>query len=103
MGEILAHQLVKFVHHVSSANSRGPQSLTALAAEIAATPVSVVDVTKAVKIVIITIPMKAVADLPRALFAKVSTSSVVIDIGNYHPELCDDRIAALPILRQGGR
>jgi len=103
MGEILARHLGKFVHHVSIANSRGPESLTAVAAEIAATPVSVVDVTKAVEIVIIAIPTKAVADLPRALFAKVSTGSVAIDIGNYYPELRDDRIATLPILHQGGR
>jgi len=95
MGGILARHLAKRGHRVSIANSRGPESLTALAAEIGATPVSVVDAAKAGGIVIIAIPTKAVADLPRALFANVPSSVVVIDIGNYHPELRDGRIDAI--------
>src|SRR2546430_10420847 len=95
MGRILARHLVRLGHHVSIANSRGPESLNALAAEIGATPVSVVDAAKAGEIVIIAIPTKAVADLPRALFANVPSSVVVIDIGNYHPELRDGRIDAI--------
>ena len=43
MGGILARHLAKRGHRVSIANSRGRESLTALAAEIGATPVSVVD------------------------------------------------------------
>ncbi len=66
-----------------------------MAAEIGATPVSVVDAAKAGEIVIIAIPTKAVADLPRALFAHVPSSVVVIDIGNYHPELRDGCIVAI--------
>jgi hypothetical protein len=95
MGEILARHLAKRGHHVSIANSRGPESLTALAAEVEATPVSVVDAAKAGEIVIMAIPTKAVADLPRTLFANVPSSVVVIDIGNYHPELRDGRIDAI--------
>jgi predicted dinucleotide-binding enzyme len=95
MGRILACHLAKRGHHVSIANSRGPESVTALAAEIGATPVSVVDAAKAGEIVIIAIPTKAVADLPRTLFANVPSSVVVIDIGNYHPELRDGRIDAI--------
>jgi len=95
MGGILARHLAKRGHHVSIANSRGPDSVTALAAEISATPVSVVDAAKAGEIVIIAIPTKAVADLPRALFANVPSNVVVIDIGNYHPELRDGRIDAI--------
>ena len=95
MGGILARHLANRGHHVSIANSRGPESLTALAAEIGATPVSVVDAAKAGEIVIIAIPTKAIADLPRALFANVPRSVVVIDIGNYHPELRDGRIDAI--------
>jgi predicted dinucleotide-binding enzyme len=40
-------------------------------------------------------PTKAVADLPRTLFANVPGSVVLIDIGNYHPELRDGRIDAI--------
>src|SRR2546425_12945642 len=92
MGGILARQLAKRGHHVSIASSRGRVSLTAMAAEIGATPVSVVDAAQAGEIVILAIPTKAVADLSRTLFANVPDSVVVIDIGNYHPELRDGRI-----------
>ena len=95
MGGILARHLATRGHRVSIANSRGPGSLTALAAEIGATPVSVADAVQAPEIVILAIPTKAVADLPRALFANAPSSVVVIDIGNYHPELRDGRIAAI--------
>jgi predicted dinucleotide-binding enzyme len=95
MGRILARHLVKLGHHVSIANSKGPESLTAFAAEIGAIPGSVVDAAKAGEIVILAIPTKAVADLPRGLFANVPSSVVVIDIGNYHPELRDGHIDAI--------
>src|SRR6476660_9499262 len=94
MGRILARHLAKLGHQVSIANSRGPESLTALAAEIGATPVSVVDAANAGEIVIISIPTKAVVDLPRELFANVP-NRIVIDTGNYHPQLRDGRIDAL--------
>jgi 8-hydroxy-5-deazaflavin:NADPH oxidoreductase len=95
MGGTLARHLVSLGHQVSIANSRGPESLTALAAEIGATPVSVVDAANAGDIVILAIPTKAVAHLPRGLFANVPGSIVVVDIGNYHPELRDGRIDAI--------
>jgi predicted dinucleotide-binding enzyme len=95
MGGILARHLSRLGHQVSIANSRGPGSLAALAAEIGATPVSVVDAARAGDIVILTIPTKAVANLPRDLFANVPGSVGVVDIGNYHPELRDGRIAAI--------
>jgi 8-hydroxy-5-deazaflavin:NADPH oxidoreductase len=95
MGEILARHLAKRGHHVSIANSRGPESLTVLAAKIGATSVSVVDAVQAREIVILAIPTKSVTDLPRTLFANTSSSVVVVDIGNYHPELRDGRIDAI--------
>ena len=95
IGGTLARHLANLGHQVSIANSRGPQSLTTVATEIGATSVSVVDAAHAGEIVFIAIPTKAVADLPRALFANVPRSVVIIDIGNYHPELRDGRIDAI--------
>ena len=94
MGAILARNLGNLGHQVSIANSRGPGSLSALASEIGATPVSVAAAARAGEIVILAIPTKAVADL-RGLFANVPSSVVVVDIGNYHPELRDGRIEAI--------
>src|SRR5207249_1259101 len=65
MGGILARHLARLDHHVSIASSRGLESLTALAAELGATPASVVDAAKAAEVVILAIPTKAVAGLPR--------------------------------------
>ncbi|HXI69308.1 MAG TPA: NADPH-dependent F420 reductase [Verrucomicrobiae bacterium] len=95
MGRVLARHLAQRGHHILIANSRGPASLAELAAETGATPVSVSDAVQAGEIVILAIPTKAVADLPRALFANAPDSVVVIDIGNYHPELRDGCIAAI--------
>jgi predicted dinucleotide-binding enzyme len=95
MGVILAHHLAKLGHHVSIANSRGPGSLTARAAEIGATPISVIDAAKAGEIVVLAIPTKAVPNLPRGLFVNVPSSVAVIDISNYHPELRDGHIVAI--------
>lgn len=92
MGRAIARHCVRLGHNVSIANSRGPESLTALAAEIGAASVSVVDAANAGEIVIIATPTKAILDLPRTLFANVPGSVVVIDIGNYHPQLRDGRI-----------
>jgi predicted dinucleotide-binding enzyme len=95
MGGILARHLIRLGHHVSIANSRGPESLSALAAEIGATPVSVVDAVKAAQVVILAIATKAVAGLPRGLFADLPRDVVAIDFGNYHPQLRDGRIDAI--------
>ena len=95
MGGTLARHLAKLGHQVSMANSRGPGSLAALAAEIGARPVSVVDAAHAGELVVLAIATKAVPELPRGLFANVAESVVVVDTGNYHPELRDGRIEAI--------
>jgi predicted dinucleotide-binding enzyme len=95
MGRTLARRLAKLGHRVSIANSRGPESLAALAFDVGAAPVSVVDAAKSGEVVLLAIPTKAVADLPRGLFANVPSDVVVIDVGNYHPELRDGRIDAI--------
>lgn len=95
MGAILARHLARLGHHVSIANSRGPESLTAVAAEVGATPASVIDAANAGEVVILAIPTKAVPDLSPGLFADLPGGVIVIDIGNYHPELRDGRIEAI--------
>jgi 8-hydroxy-5-deazaflavin:NADPH oxidoreductase len=95
IGGTLARHLVKLGHQVSIANSRGPESLTTFATEIGARAVSVVEAAKVGEMVIISIPTKAVIDLPKQLFANVPSNVVVIDTGNYHPELRDGRIDAI--------
>ncbi len=95
IGGTLARHLTRLGHLVSIANSRGPESLTALADEIGAKAVSVTEAARAGELVIIAIPTKAVVDLPHGLFANVPAEVVVVDTGNYHPELRDGHIEAI--------
>lgn len=95
IGGTLARHLTKLGHQVSIANSRGAETLTALAAEIGAKPVSVTDAAHGREIVVLSLPSKAVPHLPKNLFANVPSSIVVIDTCNYHPELRDGRIDAI--------
>ena len=71
LGGIVARRLARLGHQVSIANSRGPASLTAFAAEIGATPASVNDVAITTQLVIVSIPSMAITKLPPGLFANV--------------------------------
>jgi predicted dinucleotide-binding enzyme len=95
LGRGLASKLAKLGHEVLIANSRGPETLTVLAAEIGATPVSVTEAARAADPIIVSIPTKAVRDLSKNLFAGVDDSVVVVDTSNYHPELRDGHIDAI--------
>jgi predicted dinucleotide-binding enzyme len=95
MGATLARHLAKLGHQVSIANSRGPASLSTLAAELGVRPVTVDDAVRDQEVVILAIPTKAVPTLSRALFVDLPSSAAVIDLANYHPELRDGRIEAI--------
>ena len=92
IGGTLARRLAALGHQVSVANSRGPASLAALAAETGATAATVEQAARARDVVIVAIPESAVPQLPAGSFA--STSAVVIDTGNYYPAR-DGRIAEI--------
>jgi hypothetical protein len=94
-GETLARLLARLGHEVSISNSRGPQSMVATAAEIGATPVSVVEAARHSEIVIVAIPTKAVPDLPSDIFVGVRESVIIVDTCNYHPQLRDGSIDAI--------
>ncbi|HET8622159.1 MAG TPA: NAD(P)-binding domain-containing protein [Gemmatimonadales bacterium] len=92
IGGTLARRLTTLGHEVSIANSRGPDSLADLAKETGARPVTVGEAARAGDVVIVTIPLKNVAKLPRDLFNGVSEKVVVVDTGNYYPQQRDGRI-----------
>ncbi|MER5736932.1 NAD(P)-binding domain-containing protein [Streptomyces sp. NPDC002262] len=96
IGGNLTRRLTALGHEVHVANSRGPHTLTALAEETGATPVPVSEVARGARIVVVTIPLKAVPDLPAAgLFDGAAEGFAVIDTGNYYPRERDGRIAAI--------
>jgi predicted dinucleotide-binding enzyme len=85
IGGTLARRLASLGHEVAIANSRGPDSLRDLAAETGARPVTTEEAARAGEIVVVTIPLHAVADLPKGLFSGVPADVVVIDTCNYYP------------------
>ena len=92
IGGTLVRRLRALGHEVSVANSRGPESLGALAQETGARPVTVEQAAGAGDVVVVTIPMKNISRLPRGLFDGVADDVVVVDTGNYYPQQRDGRI-----------
>ncbi|MEU7467778.1 NAD(P)-binding domain-containing protein [Streptomyces sp. NPDC044984] len=95
IGGNLTRRLTALGHDVSVANSRGPQTLTELAEETGATPVRAEDAARGAEIVVVTVPLKAVPDLPSGLFDEAAEGVAVIDTGNYYPRQRDGRIVGI--------
>ncbi|MFL4907169.1 NADPH-dependent F420 reductase [Streptomyces sp. MMS24-I2-30] len=94
IGGNLTRRLTALGHDVSVANSRGPQTLTDLAKETGATPVPAAEAARGAQVVVVTVPLKAVPDLPSGLLDGAAEDVAVIDTGNYYPQR-DGRIAGI--------
>jgi len=92
IGGALAHRLTALGHQVLVSNSRGPDSLAAFASESGATAVERADAVRGADLIVLTIPLKNVADLPTDLFASVPVTVPVVDTCNYYPQQRDGRI-----------
>ena len=95
MGATLAAQLTRLGHQVAIANSRGPRTLAGVATRTGATPVPITEVTSNADVVIAAIPEKSIPALPAGLLSALPEDTVVIDAGNYVPELRDGHIGAI--------
>ncbi|MFC9958736.1 NADPH-dependent F420 reductase [Streptomyces nigra] len=94
IGGNLTRRLTALGHDVSVANSRGPETLKELAEETGATPVRAEEAARGAEIVVVTVPLKAVPDLPSGLLDGAAEDVAVIDTGNYYPQR-DGRIAGI--------
>jgi predicted dinucleotide-binding enzyme len=94
IGGNLAQLLVRHGHQVAIANSRGPQTLGEVAERTGATPVDAADAPRDAEVVIVTVPLRAVADLPKGLLDTAAPGAVVIDTNNYYPQR-DGQIAPI--------
>ncbi|WP_342024945.1 NADPH-dependent F420 reductase [Arthrobacter citreus] len=92
IGSAVARLAVAAGMNVVIANSRGPETLSDLVAELGplATAGTVEDAAKLGDAVVLSIPLKAVSDLPDGLL----DGKIVLDTSNYYPSR-DGRIAAL--------
>ena len=85
IGGALVRRLTKLGHEVSVANSRGPDTLRALARETGAEAVTAQEAVRDKDLVVVTIPEKSVGKLPKDLFGAARPDTVVIDTGNDYP------------------
>ncbi len=95
IGGNLTRRLTAVGHDVHVANSRGPHTLTALAEETGATPATIEDAVRDAQVVVVTIPLKAVPNLPKGLLGTAAPDVAVIDTGNYYPQQRDGKIAGI--------
>lgn len=95
IGSALAVRLVSLGHSVYIANSRGPETLKDVAQKTGATPVTVQEAARHGEIIVVTIPLKNIPDLPKDLFAGVAADVPVIDTSNYYPILRDGHMPEL--------
>jgi predicted dinucleotide-binding enzyme len=92
IGSQLARLAIKNGYAVLLSNSRGPETLSALAKELGprARATSVQEAARAGDIVVVTIPLKSIGSVPVEPLA----GKTVIDTNNYYPQR-DGHIAAL--------
>jgi len=83
IGSALVRHLTKLGHEVQIANSRGPETLKELAAETGAIAATAEQAAAAEDLVIITIPEKAVPELPVSVLS--ASKAIIVDTGNYYP------------------
>jgi 8-hydroxy-5-deazaflavin:NADPH oxidoreductase len=95
IGGTLTRRLTTLGHMVFVANSRGPETLSDLAADTGAKAVSVTEAAVSGAVVIVTIPMKNLPNLPRDLFRRAADRVFVFDTCNYYPQQRDGRIEAI--------
>jgi predicted dinucleotide-binding enzyme len=93
IGGNLTRRLRRLGHDVTVANSRGPETLTELAALTGASTAVVSEVAIGVDLVIVTIPEKNVPNLPQGFLDEAKADVIVIDTGNYYPQQRDGLIA----------
>jgi len=96
IGSALAVRLTSLGHSVYIANSRGPETLQDVAQKTGATPVTAQEAARhGSDLLVVTIPLKNIPDLPNDLFADVAPEVPIIDTSNYYPILRDDQMPEL--------
>lgn len=95
IGGALTRRFTSLGHEVRVANSRGPETLTDLARDTGAIPVRVEEAAEGADVVVITIPLKNVPNLPTGVLDGAKPDAAIIDTCNYYPKQRDGRISAI--------
>ena len=81
-------------HEVFVANSRGPETLSDVAAETGATAVSVPEAVRGVDLIVVTIPRRIFSTC-QPVCSPMPDHLVIVDTGNYYPRQRDGRIETI--------
>lgn len=92
IGGTLARKLIAAGHHVRVANTKGIEGVQPFADEIGATAADVYGAVEGADAVILSIPLPALASLPKDLFDGLPATVPLIDTSNYYPGLRDPHI-----------
>jgi predicted dinucleotide-binding enzyme len=95
IGSALTRHFTRLGHDVAVANSRGPETLTALAKETGAKPAQVSEVARGRDLIVVTIPEGKIPQLPHGEFKNAPPNQIVIDTGNYYPRERDGKIEGI--------
>ncbi|RUO33791.1 NADPH-dependent F420 reductase [Aliidiomarina soli] len=92
IGGTLARKLIAAGHQVRVANSRGLEGVRPFADEIGAEAVDIRGAVDGAELIILAIPLAAIARLPKSLFESTPGTVPIVSTSNYYPELGDPRI-----------
>ena len=95
IGGTIARKLVTAGHTVKAANSRGKDAARVFASEIGAIPSDLSEIGEGVDVLIISVPYGAIPDLPGSVFDSLSNDAIVVDTGNFYPEVRSEKIDGL--------
>ncbi len=95
IGGTLARKLLEAGHEIRISNSRGIEGVRAFADEIGAKPSGIYGAVEGADVIVLSIPLPAVAALPSDLFARVPDGTPIVDTNNYYPGFRDPQIAQL--------
>ncbi|MGI4872334.1 MAG: NADPH-dependent F420 reductase [Janthinobacterium lividum] len=95
IGSALAVRLTSLGHSVRIANSRGPETLGDVAEKTGAIPATVHEAAQHGELLVVTIPLINIPNLPKDLFEGVPADVPVIDTSNYYPLLRDGHLPEL--------
>lgn len=95
IGGTIARKLSAAGHDVRVANSSGAEGVRQFADELGVKAVDVNGAVDGVDVIILSIPLPAMRELPAGLFDSISPHVTVIDTSNYYPGLRDPRISEI--------
>jgi len=85
IGGTLIRQYSKAGHDVKMTNSSGIEKLKSLASETGATAVTITEAVNDVDVIVVSIPLIGIPELPRNLLKNILSYTVIIDTCNYYP------------------